>query len=388
MRMVTITRHAELSVFRFQNRHYWYAKKWLFHEGKWGAVRSTAVPVTSPKSLAERAARSMLASGAFEKPQPERMLIPFLETFWGETYPADRKAQGRPISAAYTANCLGKIKNYIDTYIPFAGLTLDGLTVDSLEKWRTWLSGRGLTARGINICLQCVKVPVGEALRRGLIKNNPCVDVKNSAETRTEKGVLTENEARSLIGLLNAESGEPRQLAAVLLALGCGLRRGEIRGLQWADIEDGLLYVRHNYTDADGAKAPKCGSAGRVPVPVYVAEALARVPRVAGSVLVFPSLMDTDKPLSGRWFELAFYSCMDAIGITSAVQRERNLTLHGMRHSFVTLLQKAGLSLVEVSALARKRDMRDTGRRYTHGAQVVDLMAAAKRMNTLGTTIV
>jgi integrase len=233
-----------------------------------------------------------------------------------------------------------------------------------------------------------VKVPAGEALRRGLIKNNPCADVKNSAETRAEKGVLNENEARALICLLNRESGDPRQLAAVLLALGCGLRRGEIRGLQWADIEDGLLYIRHNYTDADGAKAPKCGSAGRVPVPVYVAEALARVPRLADKALVFPSLAGTDKPLSARWFELAFYSCMDAIGIAPAARRERNLTLHGMRHSFVTLLQKAGMSLVEVSALARKRDMRDTGRRYTHGAQVVDLTAAAKRMNTLGTEAV
>ena len=73
--MVTITRHAELSVFRFQNRPYWYAKIWLFDEGKWGTVHSTAVPITSPKSLAERAARTMLAAGAFDKPKPERMFI-------------------------------------------------------------------------------------------------------------------------------------------------------------------------------------------------------------------------------------------------------------------------------------------------------------------------
>ena len=156
---------------------------------------------------------------------------------------------------------------------------------------------------------------MGEALRRGLVKSNPCADIKNSAETRTEKGVLTENEDRALIGLLNTESGDPRKLAVVLLALGCGLRRGEIRGLQWVDIEGGLIHVRHNYTDADGAKAPKCGSTGKVPVPAYVAEALVRVPRIADSALVFPSAVDTGKPLAGRWFELAFYSCMDAIGI-------------------------------------------------------------------------
>jgi hypothetical protein len=46
------------------------------------------------------------------------------------------------------------------------------------------------------------------------------------------------------------------------------------------------------------------------------------------------------------------------------------------------------MSLLEASALARKRDMRDTGRRYTHGSQVVDFTAAEERMNALGTAVV
>jgi integrase len=324
----------------------------------------------------------MLAGGAFEKPAPERLLIPYLKNFWGETYPADRKAQGRPISAAYTGNCLGKVKNYIETWPPFKGMTIDALTVDAIEKWRTHLAGT-LTARGVNICLQCVKVPMGEALRRGLVKVNPFSAVKNSAETRHEKGVITEAEARALIELLDTETADPRPLAAVLLALGCGLRRGEVRGLEWGDIENGLLTVRHNYTDADGAKGPKCGSAGVVPVPVYVEAALARVPRLADSPLVFPSLRDPSRPLAGRMFELWFYETMAAIGIDAAARKERNLTLHGMRHSFVTLLQKSGVSLVEAAALARKRDTRDAERRYTHGAQVTDMDAARERMNAL-----
>jgi integrase len=267
-------------------------------------------------------------------------------------------------------------------------LTLDGLTVDALEKWRTWLSGRGLSARGINICLQCVKVPMGEALRRGLVKNNPCADVKNSAETRTEKGVLTENEAQALIGLLNTENEDPRPLAAVLLALGCGLRRGELRGLQWVDIEDGLIHVKHNYVDGDNAKAPKCGSVGKVPVPSFVQTALGRIPKTAGSPLVFPSTRNTAKPIGGRMFELWFYSTMNAIGIDATARAKRNLTLHGLRHSFITLLQKSGVSVLEASALARKRDVRDTERRYTHGGQVVDFETARKSMDALAGKVV
>lgn len=207
---VLITRHAELSLVRIKGRPCWCARRWDHEAGKWAAMRSTGVPGTQPKVLAERAARALLKAGAFDKPQPDRLLIPFLKEFWSIDYPNDRLAQGQPLSKAYTGNSLSKIKNYIEVYPPFNNLTIDGLTVDILERWRTWLfTKRGLSARGVNICLQVVKVPLGEALRRGLVKSNPCLLVKNSREDRVEKGCLNESEAAALIQLLNVEHDDP-----------------------------------------------------------------------------------------------------------------------------------------------------------------------------------
>jgi len=120
-----------------------------------------------------------------------------------------------------------------------------------------------------------------------------------------------------------------------------------------------------------------------VPVPGYVEAALSRIPRRADSPFVFPSKRG-ETPVSRNAVERWFPAVMAAIGIDAAARKERNLTFHGMRHTYITLLQKSGVSLMEAAALARKRDIGDAERRYTHGAQVVDLDAARERLNALG----
>jgi integrase len=384
MRCVLIAKHAELSVYRRAESPFWYAKLWNYEKSCWGTSRSTAIPVSSPKSMAERVARSLLSEGFFKKKKPDNMLIEYLRTFWGETYPALKKAQNRSLSRAYCLNNLAKIKNYVEAYPPFAKSSLEGLTVDLLEKWRTWLSTeKRISARSVNICLQAVKVPMGEALRRGLIKSNPCLSVKNAIENRREKGILSEAEAGQLIALLKSNQEDPRPLAAILLAVGCGLRRGEIRGLQWDDIQNGILSVTHNFVEKDGAKGPKCGSTGSVPVPSFVQAALDKIPRITNNPLVFPSARKPDQPIAAHAMQLWFVSIMDLIGIDAETLTRRNLTLHGLRHTFVTLLQKSGVSLIEASALARKRDTSDTLRRYTHGTQILDFETAKTHLEFL-----
>ena len=59
-----------------------------------------------------------------------------------------------------------------------------------------------------------------------------------------------------------------RQKAAILLALFAGLRRGEIRGLRWGDIDlkTKQIDVQHNFVRFDGDKAPKKDSTGVLPL--------------------------------------------------------------------------------------------------------------------------
>jgi integrase len=82
-----------------------------------------------------------------------------------------------------------------------------------------------------------------------------------AVEAPREKGILTPDEVTRLI---SAPIADPRHRLVVLLGCLCGVRMGEVRGLQWGDIKDGLIHIRHNWINGEGIKAPKCkGGAAR-----------------------------------------------------------------------------------------------------------------------------
>lgn len=69
----------------------------------------------------------------------------------------------------------------------------------------------------------------------------------------------------------------PIRRAAITLAMFCGLRRGEVCGLQWENVDFAkrMVRVRHNMSVYDGLKAPKTFAGIRdVPMPERVVQAL------------------------------------------------------------------------------------------------------------------
>ena len=62
-----------------------------------------------------------------------------------------------------------------------------------------------------------------------------------------ERGILTQKEVSLL---LNSMVESPYYRLAVLLGVLCGMRRGEIRGLQWNDIQEGYIDLKHNFQDS------------------------------------------------------------------------------------------------------------------------------------------
>jgi integrase len=185
------------------------------------------------------------------------------------------------------------------------------------------------------------------------------------------------------------------------------LRLGEVRGLLWGDIDNGVITVCHNFIDEDGLKAPKHGSTGVVPITVSVKAALEEVRRVslnsAPNHYVMESLKCPGKPYGKLYFEEALERELEAIGIPGKwrpaphpgkklpaeekkppesyvnEQKRRNLTVHSLRHTFVTLGRLAGISDLEIQALARHKSgaMME---RYSHAGQVLDLAALREKI--------
>jgi integrase len=177
---------------------------------------------------------------------------------------------------------------------------------------------------------------------------------------------------------------------------------GEVRGLQWGDIKDGLIHIRHNWINGEGIKAPKCkGGAARenprtVPLPSSVAAILETLRGLnpAPDSFVMQSFQRDGEPVGKEYFRYVMDKELSAVGIPGAwprrkkesapegyvnEQKRRNLTFHAMRHTFITLGRLAGITDLEIQALAGHKSgaMMEN---YSHAAQVLDFATAREKL--------
>jgi len=83
-------------------------------------------------------------------------------------------------------------------------------------------------------------------------------------------------------------------------------------------------------------------------------------------------------PVSAKYFDRALKRELDGIGLSPEEQKRRNLSFHSTRHSFVTLGRLAGISDLEIQALAgHSARMME---RYSHAEQVVDVRQIGEKL--------
>lgn len=255
------------------------------------------------------------------------------------------------------------------------------LTPARVEKVMNKLLEAGIGTRTVNYGRQALTVVVADYARANRIPN-PLQYLWKPVDEPRERGVLSPEEIGRIIVLEPAQES-PRVRLAVLLGALCGLRLGEVRGLQFDDIDAGdkLVRIRHNYIDEEGLKSPKCGSARTVPAPDAILEAVALARAVAPDGSAFVVAGDVPgQPMTKRTIELGFRRVLKAIGISDAERKTRNLVFHGLRHSFVSLSRMAGVSdfLVQKLAGHKSSAMMD---RYSHATEnIIDFADARTRM--------
>jgi integrase len=149
---------------------------------------------------------------------------------------------------------------------------LQNLTVKDVEDWHGTLisSGRkdgkgGIAARSVGHAHRLLNRMLKEAQRFDLIVKNPIVDNESLPKVRQQEvQIVSEDQLPVLLEKIRGHKIEP----VALLALFCGLRRGEILALKWGniDLDRSVLRVRHSLeeTRAGGVrfKEPK-SKAGR-----------------------------------------------------------------------------------------------------------------------------
>lgn len=322
----------------------------------------------------------------------------FVKWFWGDdsSYIIERIEAKRPLSASYLATSRTYLKTTIERFKPFKQTSVLEANYFIIEEFVRKLRQEGHGRDVVDRCIETIRRPLNWAMQRSLV-TEPFKMAGFILPERAprERGLLTDDEVNAFLSLPVASiwtskdtkkthisiQGRPRlpkgeknegppildirQKAAVSLALFCGMRRGEIRGLRWGDVdfEHGIITVRHNYVKGED-KQPKAGSFGRLPIAVELETILLELRRAAKHIgldkpddfaLMNPS--SPSKPVSDVTILRAWQRSMEHIGISEGERKRRNLVLHGARHRFVTTLMDAGLSASETAKMSRHKQL-------------------------------
>jgi len=372
-----------------------------FFDPEGAVVKTITLHEAKSATAAARIAATKLGNGEIANVRAPSA-YEYIMQFWTKEseYALRKERRKRPLSTSYLYGNRNLVRKYFEPVLRNREL-LD-LTPGMIETQVALLSRQGISGRTINMGIQAIKVPLRWFCRMHRA-HDPLEFVEREVEETRERGVLSTAELQSIIATGGALGSAPRPTsrlhgpgkadlapnayAAILLGALCGLRAGEVRGLQFDDVDDelGVIHVRNNWQDSEGRlKGPKMGSFRTVPVPDLVITAIRRCGEMAKGPFVFYSNTRPDRPAGSAVLKQGFHKALAAIGITEQEKERRNLVFHGLRHFYVSITRAAGIPDYIVQRLAGHHSMRMTDT-YSHVDNVLDFTAARASLEAIVT---
>lgn len=234
-----------------------------------------------------------------------------------------------------------------------------------VRAWMVFLLEGGIVERSVGRKLSSLKTFWRFLRREGLAKQDPCTKVSIPRSAKRLPKSLPQEPLQQLLEAMRRGAEEEtvpgfsnfRDRCTMELLYGCGLRRAELIGLRYADIDwsNGQLRIRGK------------GSKERlVPFGRTLSETMASY-WAARKKLVEPSpegaflLTDKGKPLYPSWVYRMVRRCVTSISAAAG------LGPHALRHSFATHLADAGADLNAIKALLGHSSLAST-QVYTHNS--------------------
>lgn len=265
----------------------------------------------------------------------------------------------------------------------FHNRVISDVRADEIESALIAMNEIGMAQRTVSFYKSTINQIMNRAVGR-VITNNPVshVQISNQGKEPEKRRALTEEEQQWIW-----DTPHRAQPIAIIMMLS-GLRRGELAALTWSDVDlnnntitvnktveyppNGNLFVRH---------MPKSKSGMRViDIPNKLADYMKTMKR--NGILVYPSA--SGKIMTPSAWEAVWKSYMKLLnkkyGKRTLADLERmkkpgqhkldmtipNFTLHWLRHTFCTLMYKAGVDPVQACAQMGHADIVTTLKIYTH----------------------
>ena len=258
-------------------------------------------------------------------------------------------------------NSLNSIKYVLNQYILpcIGGCRLRDINPMQIQAIMAGLSGKSNSLQ--SKVLMNLRSIFNVAVENGLIAKSPVsVTLKPASKATEEKETLTADECRTLLDRVT----NTRARTFLLIGLHTGMRRGEILGLQWKDVDfkKKAIHVRHNAVVKEGettvSENMKTDAAKRnLPLSEELEAWLSERKKTSHSQYVIA--MENHKPLTKSAYR----------SMWKLIERElpgTHITAHLLRHTYITRLFEAGLDIKETQYLAGHSSPGVTLKVYTH----------------------
>ena len=285
-------------------------------------------------------------------------------------------------------------ENRIYTHIiPEIGkIPLNKLTQNDLQQLYTKLKksgrkrltekyGEGLSDRMVRSCHTTCRAALEKAVAEGLITTNPAIGCKLPPKKSKEMQVLTQEEIMRFLIQAKAEG----YYELFLLELTTGMRRGEILGLKWSDLnmQTGDLHISRQVVKVKGktiVSTLKTKSSVRtIRLAKEMVELLTELKETTESEWMFPSPVKEDAPRDPSAVYRRFQLILERANC-------KKVRFHDLRHTFATMAIENGMDVKTLSAMIGHVSAETTLDIYSHITDTMQQQAAVKIDREIGGT--
>ena len=267
-------------------------------------------------------------------------------------------------------------------YASLGHIRLDKLTTREIQRFINSLAkdgvnentGKALSRKTMVHYLSFISTIIDYAIKMDMLSDNPCRRVTIPKGSKKERKILTMEETEKFFKLL--ETAPLKYRAFFTLDIYSGLRRGEMLGLEWKDIdfETGIIHIQRtsNYTKAKGiyTDTTKTESSVRfVKVPMDIIEILKeyKAEQDAERLKLGERWNNTDR-LFVKW-EGSPMNPQTPYGWLKEFCEKNSFPfyeIHQFRHLHTSLLIGAGIDPTTVSGILGHSQVSTTLNLYSH----------------------
>ena len=158
---------------------------------------------------------------------------------WFEFFMDSKRIQNRETTVKRDE---GIYRIYIAPY--FGDTPMSSLSKTDVKRWQTKIAQMPLSARSIYVIQQKMKQILDQAVKYDIIPRNPLLEIIKKEEEKKEYAFFTLEEFSQYLSVIT----DVRDRAFFSVLFFCGLRLGEILGLQIKDYSDGKLNINKQFT--------------------------------------------------------------------------------------------------------------------------------------------